>query len=234
MLESERYTMKILVVEDEENLSEALTQLLEDQGYNTEAVYDGEAALKAIEGAPKGYDAVILDLMIPKMDGIEVLKTVGGKNINIPVLILTARDGVESKVQGLDAGADDYLTKPFQPEELLARVRALTRRQTPLSIDILHYGDLSLDLVKFVLSCNGRRVTLGKKEFEIMRLLLTDPTATISKEQLIDKVWGGEIGIDGNNVEVYISFLRKKLLFLRTRICIQTIRKIGYTLGYVE
>lgn len=226
--------MKILVVEDEEKLADTLVQLMEDQGYNATAVNDGQAAVDTIFAGPAVYDTVILDLMIPKLDGIQVLKKIREKNINVPVIILTAKDGLESKVQGLDAGADDYLTKPFQPEELLARVRALSRRQSPAAVDSLHYGDLSLDLVKFVLSCGSRHVTLGKKEFEIMRLMLADPSATISKDELIDKVWSGDIGVDGNNVEVYISFLRKKLQYLKTGVVIQTIRKIGYTLGYVE
>jgi len=203
--------MRVLIVEDEVRLADTLGELLRTQKYSYDIVYDGEDGLAYAESGI--YDVIILDIMLPKMNGFEVVRNLRKKKINTPVILLTARDEVSDKVKGLDSGADDYLTKPFSSEELLARIRALTRRQGEVVLDELTFSDLVLNLANYQLSCGGKSIHLGFKEFEIMRLLMANPAAVLSKDELLSKVWGYDSDAEDNNVEVYISFLRKKLQF---------------------
>ncbi len=224
--------MRILIVEDEKRLADALIQIMREQKYAVDAVYDGEEGYQyAVNG---DYDAVILDVMLPKRDGFEVVRALRREKIATPVLMLTARDELESKVAGLDCGADDYMTKPFAPDELTARIRALTRRQGEVVLEEMAYDDIVLELGSGDLRCGPKRVRLSYKELEVLKLLLLSPNATVAKEQLIVKVWGAESEAEDNNVEAYISFLRKKLHYLGSRVSIETIRKLGYRLGTEE
>ncbi len=220
--------MQILVVEDERRLAEALGQILREKKYMVDIAFDGRDGLDmAMSGI---YDVIILDIMLPKMSGIDVAMNLRKEKVDTPILMLTAKDQVADKVKGLDAGADDYMTKPFSPEELLARVRALTRRQGEVVMDSLEYEDLSLNLSTCDLICGDKNVHLNFKEFEIMKILLSNQKTIVSKEMLISKVWGDDSDAEDNNVEAYISFLRKKLSFLGSRVQISTIRKVGYRL----
>ncbi len=221
--------MRILIVEDERHLAEALGQIMTEQKYQVDLVFDGAEGLDyALSGQ---YDAVLLDVMLPKMDGFEVARRLREAHISSPILMLTARDDVQDKISGLDCGADDYMTKPFDPGELLARVRALTRRQGEVVGNSITIGDLTLRLDARCLECGEDMVRLGFKEFEVMRLLMGGSPAVIPKEEIISRVWGLESEAEDNNVEVYISFLRKKLAFLHSSVVISTIRKVGYFVG---
>ena len=220
--------MQILVVEDEKRLAEGLAHILKEQKYMVDIAYDGRDGLDlAISGI---YDIIILDIMLPKMNGYEVAASLRKEKVATPILMLTAKDQISDKVKGLDAGADDYMTKPFSPEELLARVRALTRRQGEVVIDEVEFHDIKLNLSTCDLSCNGKSVHLNFKEFEIMKILMQNPLIVTTKEELIVKVWGYDSNAVDNNVEVYISFLRKKLDFISSKIEIASLRKIGYRL----
>ena len=220
--------MRILVIEDEAGLAASLQDLLELDGFTADVAHDGETGLDdALSGI---YDVIILDVMLPKMDGFTVLRRLRAEGGAVPVLMLTARDQVEDRVEGLDCGADYYLTKPFEPRELLACVRALTRRQPELRTDVVEYGGLKLDKSAFTLSCGDRSVRLSRKEFDIMELLLRNRGLVLTKEALLLKIWGYESDAEDNNVEVYISFLRKKLTHLRSDVRIKTIRMVGYCL----
>lgn len=223
--------MRILIVEDEESLAAAMGQLLEDQRYEVDIVYDGLSGYDYAVGAQ--YDLIILDVMLPMMNGFDVVKKLRREKVSTPVLMLTARESVEDKITGLDCGADDYMTKPFVYEELLARIRALTRRVGEVIIEEISYGDLTLNLERAELRCADKSVHLGYKEFAIMQCFLKQPQVAISKEDLIIRVWGSESDAGENNVEVYISFLRKKLRFLASRVQIVTQRRIGYLLEEV-
>ncbi len=220
--------MKILVVEDETSLAEALKKILQSAGHFADVVCDGPSALEYAEGFP--YDMVLLDVMLPRLDGFGVVRALRERGINVPVLMLTARGTVPDKVTGLNAGADDYMTKPFDADELLARVRAMTRRTGDVIINELSFADLTLDLGSAALRCAGDCVQLSHKEFEVARLFLTNPQMTITKETLIINVWGIESEATDNNVEAYISFLRKKLRYLNSSVSIRNIQKIGYRL----
>lgn len=221
--------MRILVVEDEKRLADALTQIMREQKYTVDAVYDGEDGYQY--ALASDYDAVILDVMLPKRSGYDVVRALRREKIATPVLMLTARDELESKVAGLDCGADDYMTKPFAPEELTARIRALTRRQGEVLLEEMTFEDIVLDLTSSDLRCNQKRIRLSFKEFEVMKLLMLSQNAILPKEQLIVKVWGPESEAEDNNAEAYISFLRKKLFFIGSKVTIQTVRKLGYRLG---
>ena len=222
--------MHILIIEDEKRLAETLAQIMEEQRYQTEIVNNGADGLDyALSGQ---YDLVLLDVMLPKLDGLEVAKRLREAHISTPILMLTARDEIEDKISGLDCGADDYMTKPFDSGELLARVRALTRRQGEVLAQCLTVSDLTLNLSTRCLSCAGRSVRLGFKEFDVLRLLMSAPKAVIPKEDIITKGGGIESDAEDNNVEVYISFLRKKLSFLNSRVTIGTVRKVGYHLEF--
>jgi two-component system, OmpR family, response regulator len=221
--------MNILVVEDEKRLAEALGHILRRQGYNVDVVSDGQTGYDYASTIDY-YDILILDVMLPKLDGFEIVRRLRKESISTPILMLTARAQLADKIEGLDRGADDYMTKPFQPEELLARVRALTRRQGEVVVDLLKFDHLELTLDTCDLACQDKSVHLSYKEFEVMQMLMTNPGQTISKEQLISRVWGVESAAEDNNVEAYISFLRKKLAFLNSNVEIVTLRKIGYRL----
>lgn len=220
--------MRILVIEDEVRLAEALSQILKQARYSVDTVHDGQSGLDyAMSGE---YDVVVLDIMLPGMDGYSVAKALREEKAAVPVLMLTARDEIASKVRGLDAGADDYMTKPFAPEELLARVRALSRRQGEVAMETLVYDDLTLNLGAYTLERGGRSVRLGPKEFEVLRLLMTNPQMVMPKETLLVRVWGSESDAEDNNVEAYVSFLRKKIAYLGSRVAIGTVRRVGYRL----
>lgn len=224
--------MHILIVEDEIHLAEALGQIMTEQRYLVDVVYDGADGLDyALTGQ---YDAILLDVMLPKLDGFEVAKRLRAAHVSTPILMLTARDETGDKISGLDCGADDYMTKPFDTGELLARVRALTRRQGEVIGNTITVGDLTLRLDARCLMCGDNMVRLGFKEFEVMRLLMANCPAVIPKEDIISKIWGLESEAEDNNVEVYISFLRKKLSFLHSGVSIGTVRKIGYFLEVPE
>ena len=222
--------MRILIVEDETRLAETLRQLMEDQRYQADMVGDGADGVDY--GLTGQYDLIILDVMLPKVDGFEVARRLRSAHISPPILMLTARDDISDKIGGLDCGADDYMTKPFDSGELMARVRALTRRQGEVLGDVLKVGDLSLECSSRLLRVGERSVRLGFKEFEVMRLLMVNSRAVVSKETLIAKIWGLDSEAEDNNVEVYISFLRKKLAYLGSRIAISTVRKVGYYLEH--
>ena len=221
--------MRVLVVEDEVRLADTLRDLLDMEGFTADVRHDGESGLDdALTGI---YDIIILDVMLPKLDGFSFLRRLRGEGNAVPVLLLTARSEVSDKVEGLDCGADYYLTKPFEPRELLACVRALIRRQPELrASEGLEFGDLQLDKGAFTLSCGQRSVRLSRKEFDMMELLMLNQNLVLTKEKLLVKIWGYESDAEDNNVEVYISFLRKKLDHLRSRVKIKTIRMVGYCL----
>lgn len=224
--------MRVLIVEDEIRLAEALSQIMAEQKYIVDMVHDGESGLDyAISGL---YDVVVLDVMIPKMSGFEVVKALRAQKNTTPVLLLTAKDEITDKVMGLDCGADDYMTKPFAPEELLARVRALSRRQGDVILEEMEFADLTLNLSNNSLYRGAKSVHLGFKEFEVLKLLMAYPKQIVPKEEIIIKVWGMDSSAEDNNVEAYISFLRKKFFFLESKVNIGTIRKVGYRLEVDE
>lgn len=214
--------MRLLLAEDEKTLSNALVTILKHNNYSVDAVYNGEDAIDYIETGV--YDGAILDIMMPKVDGITVLKTIRAGGNKMPVLLLTAKSDVDDKVLGLDAGADDYLTKPFVTKELLARIRAMTRRQAELTDNSLSFGDLKLDRVSFELSSPSGKLPLTAKEFQIMESFMNHPSQIISAERLMEKIWGFDSDSEINVVWTYISYLRKKLKLL------QSGGNIGYTL----
>lgn len=220
--------MNILLVEDEIALSRAVKRILEQKGFLVDAVYDGVSAVDYATGAD--YNLIILDVMLPKMDGLEVLRVLRREGIHTPILMLTARSTVPDKVAGLNGGADDYMTKPFDTEELLARVGALTRRTGEVIVNDIRFEDLTLDVQSAMLRCGAESVQLSRKEFEVMKTFLYHPAMTVTKDALIGSVWGMESEATDNNVEVYISFLRKKLKYLKSRVGIRNLQKIGYRL----
>lgn len=220
--------MKILIVEDELALSEALTEILRRNQYNVDTVDNGEDGLEyALTGI---YDCIILDIMLPIMDGLNVLKHLRKSKISTPVMLLTAKSDVDDKISGLDCGADDYLTKPFVTGELLARIRALTRRTGEVNVDSYNFCDLSLNKNTYMLSCKDQSVKLSLKEYQIMEILIMNPNHIITKERFIEKIWGFESDVEYNNIEVYISFLRKKIQSINSCTNISTARGVGYYL----
>ncbi len=218
--------MNILVVEDERNLADAICRILQDAGYNAEAFYDGRMGLTAAESGL--YDMAVLDIMMPGMSGLELVHELRRKRIAMPVLMLTARTSTTDKVEGLDAGADDYMTKPFEAPELLARVRALSRRQGEVVLDELTFSDLTLDLSTHDLRCGDKSVHLSGKEFEVLQMLMSSNARVVGKQDLLLRVWGTDGETSENSVEAYISFLRKKLKHLKSNARITTLRMIGY------
>lgn len=220
--------MKVLIVEDEIRLADTLSQIMSQNKYLVDTVHDGADGLDY--AMSNRYDIIILDVMLPKRNGFEVVKELRKAKISTPVILLTAKDEVSDKVAGLDSGADDYLTKPFVPDELLARIRALTRRQGEVVMNELSFFDITLNLSMYMLQKDTKSIRLGHKEFEVMRLLIINPCVVVSKDEMISKIWGEESDAEDNNVEVYISFLRKKLLYLGSKVNIATQRKIGYYL----
>lgn len=220
--------MQILLVEDGISLSNALKKILEQNGFSVDAVYDGLSAVDYAEN--NHYDLIILDIMLPKMDGFEVIKTLRTDRIDTPVLMLTAKSTMSDKVSGLNYGADDYMTKPFNVEELLARVGALTRRKGSVIVNTLTYKDISLNVNSAMLTCKNESVQLSRKEFEVLKVFLYNPSMTVTNDMIINKVWGMDSEATYNNVEVYISFLRKKLKYLDSDVSIKKIHKLGYRL----
>lgn len=220
--------MKVLIVEDEIRLADALGQIMKEQHYQADIVYNGTDGLSC--GLSGAYDVIVLDVMLPGENGFQVVKKLREARIQTPVLLLTARDDIEDKVTGLDKGADDYMTKPFIPEELLARIRALSRRQGEVIVEEMKFGDLTLNLSANDLCCGSKSIHLGYKEFEVLKILMSNSLRIVSKEALISRVWGSDSDAEDNNVEAYISFLRKKLNFVGSKVEISTVRKVGYRL----
>lgn len=221
--------MKLLIVEDEEQLADALTEILKRDKYSVDTCYDG---IDGLDNALTGvYDCIILDIMLPGMSGIEVLRNLRKEKINTPVLLLTARSEIEDKINGLDTGADDYLTKPFVTGELLARIRALTRRKGEIiDENRMDYNGLLLNKNTSSIMWLDNDVKLSLKEYQIMELLISNPKQILPKERIIEKIWGYESDVEYNNIEVYISFLRKKLSVISAPVQIKTARGIGYFL----
>ena len=221
--------MRILLVEDEIALCEALTQIFHTNKYIVDTCNDGESGLdNALSGI---YDMIVLDVMLPKMNGLEVLHEIRKNKLNTPVLLLTAKDTIPDKVKGLDVGADDYMTKPFSSDELLARIRSLYRRNANVIFEnVLTWSDLTLNLSTYELFCGQNSFKLGLKEFSMMELFLKNGSRILSKETLIVKIWGYESDAENNNVEVYVSFLRKKLAHMHSKVAIKTVRGVGYCL----
>ena len=220
--------MQILVVEDEKRLAEALQRILSEKKYMVDLAIDGA---DGYDMASSGiYDIIILDVMLPKMNGLQVAQQLRKEKISTPILMLTAKEQISDKVTGLDAGADDYMAKPFSPDELFARVRALTRRQGEVVLEELTFDTLVLNLSTCDLVNGNKSVHLNYKEFEIMKILLQNPQTVTPKDDLIVKVWGYDSNAVDNNVEVYISFLRKKLEFVHANVEIVSLRKVGYRL----
>ena len=220
--------MRLLLSVDEAALSKALKAILERSHYSVDAVYDGQTALEYLES--DNYDGVILDIMMPKADGITVLREIRNKGNRIPVLLLTAKSEVDDKVLGLDAGANDYLTKPFHSRELLARIRAMTRTQTAQTSSKLQMGNVTLDRATYELSTPSGSYRLANKEFQMMEMLISNPKNMLSTERLMEKIWGYDSEAEINVVWVYISYLRKKLTALHANIQIKAMRNVGYTL----
>ena len=218
--------MNVLIAEDEQRLANAIAQILKENKYQVDVAYTGTDALAYVDAGD--YDVFVCDVMLPGKNGFEIVKEMRHRGDNTPTIMLTARTSLSDKVTGLDAGADDYMTKPFQPAELLARLRALTRRQGEVVIDELANGDLKLNLSTYDLACGDKQVRLSYKEFEVLQLLMQNAGRTIPKETLISRIWGIESDAGDNNVEAYISFLRKKLKFIDSEAQIVTQRKVGY------
>lgn len=224
--------MRILLAEDEKSMSKALVAILTKNNYSVDAVYDGEEALSYI--LTGDYDCAILDVMMPKMNGFEVLKEVRAKQMTLPVMMLTAKSQIDDKVEGLDLGANDYLTKPFESRELLARLRAITRAITPVADNTLKFGNVTLNRANFELSTDTGSVKLAAKEFQMMEYLMANPGVLISTEKFMDKVWGLDFDGDINIVWTNLSYLRKKLTQIGANVKIKATRNAGYSLEIEE
>ena len=220
--------MRLLLAEDEKELSDALVAILKHNNYSVDAVYNGEDALHYLEA--DNYDGAILDIMMPKMDGITVLQNIRAKGNDVPILILTAKSEVDDRVLGLDSGADDYLSKPFAAKELLARIRSVTRRRTEAVSSVLNVGNLSLDCTTFELKSSTDAIRLPNKEFQIMELLAANPGQVISTERFMEKIWGYDSETDVGVVWAYISYLSKRLTELEANVKIKAARGQGYYL----
>ena len=225
--------MRILMIEDEKYMAEAVEHILKKNNYTVDLVFDGESGFYSAQSDI--YDVIILDIMLPKMDGITILKKLRQENIKTPVIMLTAKGELNDKILGLDSGADDYLPKPFQTDELLARLRALTRRNKDLNTNnILKYGDIELDINILTLFCKKQSFKLTLKESQTLELLMQKSERIVPKDIIIEKVWGYNEDVEDNTVEVYISFLRKKLNNLGSKVEIKTMRGAGYMLKVVK
>ena len=224
--------MRLLLAEDEKSLSRAVTVLLRKSNYEVDSVYDGEEALAYLSSG--NYDGAILDIMMPKVDGIQVLRQLRGRGSRLPVLLLTAKAEVDDKVLGLDSGANDYLTKPFASQELLARIRAMTREQTAQTTSQLHVVNVTLDRATFELSTPSGSLRLANKEFQMLELLMCNPRNLISTERFLEKIWGYDNEAEINVVWVYISYLRKKLAALHSNVQIKARRNVGYSLEEIS
>ena len=221
--------MNILIVDDERELAGVLSDLLKQNNYSVTTVFDGEEGLDyALTGI---FDLIMLDVMMPKLDGFSVLKEIRRNKIDTPVLMLTAKSDLGDKIHGLNIGADDYITKPFHTQELLARIKALLRRKESFTGDLLTFGDVTLDRDTLQLIKGDKSIGLGKKEFQILEFLMLSKGKTIDKEKLIEKIWGYDSEAEYNAIEVYVSFLRRKLLAVSSTVTIKSIRGCGYTLS---
>lgn len=222
--------MKLLLVEDERRMAQALCEILRQENYEVDCCYDGLSGLEAAESGM--YDAMILDVMLPKMNGFDVAQQLRRDGVHTPILMLTAKAELDDKVTGLDSGADDYLTKPFMTKELLARLRALLRRSIDTPDGTLTYGDITLDSKTYMLCCRttGQSVRLSEKEWRIMEYFIANQNQILTREQLAVKIWGYESDAEYNNVEVYLSFTRKKLAFVGAKTEIKAVRGVGYEL----
>jgi len=221
--------MRLLLAEDEQDLSKALCAILKHNNYSVDPVYNGQDALDY--GLCENYDGIILDIMMPKKNGIEVLTELRKSGVDTPVLILTAKGEVDDKILGLDSGADDYLTKPFAMGELLARIRAITRRKADFTPNLLTFGNLSLNRESFELSVGEEAIRLGNKEFQMLEMLMSNPGRLISTEQFMEKIWGYDSEAEINVVWVNISTLRKQLAQIGSKVQIKAVRGAGYMLG---
>ena len=219
--------MKILIIEDEKILADSIKSLLESKGFEAEAVYDGETGKDYAELGV--YNLLILDVMMPKMNGFEVARTVRKNRCSTPILMLTAKSSLEDRIEGLNAGADYYLTKPFDSRELLACINALLRRQGG-QVDEMVFGNTVLDLSSSMLICKGKEIRLSAREFDVMRALFSAKNRNLSKETILAKVWGYDSNAVENHVEVYVGFLRKKLASIGSNVKIESIRRLGYHL----
>lgn len=224
--------MRLLLAEDEEELSRALVTLLKHNNYSVDAVCNGQDALDYLGTGV--YDGAILDIMMPKMDGITVLKKIRSAGISIPVLLLTAKAEIDDRVTGLDAGADDYLTKPFAMKELLARIRAMTRRRTDTTDNVLSFGNITLDRATYRVTGPKASFRLSGKEFQMLEMFMINPGQVISAEQFMEKIWGFDSETENNVVWVYISYLRKKLSSLGADAAIRATRGVGYSLENIN
>lgn len=224
--------MRILLAEDEKELSNALVAILKHNNYSVDAVYDGAEALDF--GLSANYDGIILDIMMPKMNGLEVLENLRKKGIHTPILMLTAKSEIEDRIKGLDKGADDYLSKPFAMGELLARVRAMTRRKSEFTPNLIEIGNISLNKETYELSNNKATLRLSNKEYQMLEMLMNNPKRLISTEQFMERIWGYDAEAEINVVWVYISYLRKKLDSLDSSMKIKAVRGVGYTLEECE
>ena len=224
--------MRLLLAEDEKELSNAIVAVLKHNNYSVDAVYDGEEALSYI--LTGDYDCAVLDVMMPLMDGFEVLRQVRAKGMTIPVMMLTAKSQIDDKVEGLDLGANDYLTKPFESRELLTRIRAITRSVTPVADNTLKYGNVSLNRANFELSTGSGSVKLAAKEFQMMEYLMANPGVLISTDRFMDKVWGLDSEADISVVWTNLSYLRKKLAQIKANVKIKATRNAGYSLEIEE
>ena len=222
--------MRILLAEDEKRMAAALVALLKQEKYDVDHVADGASALEALESGI--YDIAVLDVMMPEMNGFEAARRARSRGVKTPILMLTAKSELDDKITGLDSGADDYLTKPFQTKELLARLRALGRRSASFQDGSLHFGDLSLDTASAALSCEttGQSVRLSEKELRILEYMFGSRGQIMTREQLAVKIWGFDSEAEYNNVEVYMSFTRKKLAFVGSKVEIKAVRGLGYEL----
>lgn len=220
--------MRLLLAEDEKELSDALVTLLKHNNYSVDAVYNGEDALEYLLTGL--YDGAILDIMMPKKNGIEVLKAARAKGLSLPVIMLTAKSEIDDRVAGLDAGADDYLTKPFAIKELLARIRAMTRRGGETAENSLVFGSTTLDRLTFEVGAPGGKVRLSNKEYQILEMLMVNPGQVIPTERFMEKIWGYDTETELNVVWVYVSYIRKKLAGIGADIKITAVRSLGYVL----
>ncbi len=220
--------MRLLLAEDEHELSKALVTVLKHNNYSVDAVYNGQDALDYLLAGD--YDGAILDIMMPRMDGITVLRKVRAAGRTLPIIMLTAKSEINDRVEGLDSGADDYLTKPFSMKELLARIRAMTRRQAEASDAVLRFENIALDRATYLLSSPKGEFRLASKEYQMMEMFLTHPGQLYSVDQFMDKIWGYESDVEPNVVWVYISYLRKKLHALDAHVQIKATRGVGYSL----
>lgn len=220
--------MRILIVEDEKQLSDVLAEILATQKYTVDVVNNGQDGLDY--GMTDIYDVILLDIMLPKLSGIEVLKALRLAKISTPIIMLTAKSDVEDKVSGLDYGADDYITKPFETKELLARIRSASRRKEVFTSDDIVYDDLSIDKHTLKASTDVAEVKLSLKEYQILEILMVNSKQIITKEQIAKKIWGYDFEGEYNSVEVYISFVRRKLRFIQSQVLIKATRGVGYSL----